>query len=68
MTDILCIFQASSNDTDRAADLPKTTEAEMPGAQAKAKDAEQSASPPSSESQSWLLRLAKASKSFLSID
>lgn len=40
-------LQASSNDTDRAADLPKTTEAEMPGAQAKAKDAEQSASPPS---------------------
>ena len=60
------MLQASSSKAKGAGE--PSAEAGAPEAQDKAVEAEQSASFPSSESQGWLSRLAKASKNFLSID
>jgi hypothetical protein len=62
------VLQASSSKANGAGESATSAEAGAPEAQAKAGEAEQSASSPSSESQGWLLRLAKASKNFLSLD
>ncbi len=62
------IKQASSSKANGAGDSSTSAEAGAPEAQAEAGEAEQSASSPSSESQGWLSRLAKASKNFLSLD
>lgn len=62
------VLQASSSKANGAGESSTSAEAGIPEAQAKAGKAEQSARSPSSESQGWLSRLAKASKNFLSLD
>ena len=62
------MLQASSSKANGAGESSTSAEAGAPEAQAKAGEAEQSAGSPSSESQGWLSRLAKASKNFLSLD
>ena len=62
------MLQASSSKANGADESFTSAEAGAPEGQAKAGEAEQSASSPSSESQGWLSRLAKASKNFLSLD
>lgn len=62
------VLQASSSKASGGGESSTSAEAGAPEAQAEAGEAEQSASPLSSDSQGWLSRLAKASKNFLSLD